>query len=96
MYWAHCPAPFSSGLEMSVTRQFQHIPLPPCLPAAIHNSIGQNISKSHQVDECCSWREQQLGTSYSCEGERQSLLLITKSKIIKVREDWLMTSGRLA
>lgn len=47
MHWTHSTH-FSSGPKTLVTRQFQHMPFPPHLPAATHNSIGQNVCKNSQ------------------------------------------------
>lgn len=60
MHWVHS-SPFSSGPKTLVTRQFQHMPFPPHLPAATHNSIGQNVCKNSQEDECCCWKNSNLG-----------------------------------
>lgn len=70
MHWAHS-TPLSSGPKTFVTRQFQHIPFLPHVPAATHNSIGQNICKNYQADECYYWREQQLGTLRNCEVKKK-------------------------
>lgn len=60
MHWAHSTH-FSSGPKTLVTRQFQHMPFPPHLPAATHNSIGQNVCKNSLEDECCCWQNSNLG-----------------------------------